>query len=371
MSEEAYENRFIDIWGYIPRVKKAIKARMNIMLRGPTGTGKTFLLGELAKEHKKTLFVTNMTCGATTEEIKGRYVVQPDEDGKTQVKWVDGILVTAMKKGAWLVIEEANFMPEELASVFYSVMDDRRNTILDEHENEVVTAHEDFRLFLTGNWGYKGTVIPNDAIRNRIDVYFDLKYLPEREEGKLIARETGVSSKIANLITKFAWKQRRIKSRHQPDISTRILIRWATLIQNGMTPIEAGEHTIIALLFHEESEKEKVREALKFEFEAIEDEMKPKGKATESASSEDVRAKVKSGDTINIGDLVSISKGKMKYFGRVTKITTSRSGKKIWALWNDDRDKAIKGVPCKVFPLETADLASRVILEATSEELEK
>ena len=88
--------------------------------------------------------ILNLSKMASTEEIKGRYVVQPDEDGKTTVRWIDGVLVTAMKKGYWVVIEEGNFMPEELASAFYSVMDDRRNIILDEHENEIIQAHPEF-----------------------------------------------------------------------------------------------------------------------------------------------------------------------------------------------------------------------------------
>lgn len=361
--DESYQNQFIDIWGYLPRIRKAIEQGYNIMFRGPTGTGKTYLLKELAKEYKKPLLILNMTCGASVEEVKGRYVVQPNESGDTTVKWIDGALVTAMKKGYWIVIEETNFMPEELASVFYSVMDDRRNIVLDEHENEVITAHPEYRLFMTANWGYKGTVIPNDAIRNRIDVYFDLGYLNEKEEGKLITRETELKEPIAQLISKFAWRQRQIKSRHQPDISTRILLRWAKLIKHGMHPLEAGEHTIVSLLFHDEKEKDKIREAMKFEFEAYDDLSTTKSRTTKKA-----KTTTKSGD-IEVGDLVSLEKSGLKFYGLVTKITSTRKGDKIWAFWNDKIDEAIKGTPSSWIPIESGDYVSKISLEKKASEL--
>ncbi len=382
--EEKYENKFVDIWGYTPSMKMAIKLKYNIMLRGSTGTGKTMWIKELAKEQGKTLIILNMTAGATIEEIKGRYVVQPDEDGKTRVVWIDGALVMAMKKGYWIVIEEANFLPEELASVFYSVMDDRRNIIIDEHENEIVKAHPDFQLFLTGNWGYKGTTIPNDAIRNRIDTYFDLTYLDEKNESALLVRETGVDKEVADLICKFAWSQRRIKSRNQPDISTRTLIRWATLIKNGMSSIKAGEHTIISLLYHEEKEKEKIRETLMFEFEALEDKIKAKkgGKTKSKSKSEETeetedevktiykrkKAKSKSGD-FEVGDLVQTDKHGKIYYGIIKRISTTRDGDKIWCLWNDNEGEAIAGKASPFIPYESKTKIELVSIVKKADEL--
>lgn len=365
--DNSYVNKFVDAGGVLPRVRKAIDIGYNVIFRGPTGTGKTFLVKELANEYKKTLLVLNMTAGAGIEEVKGRYVVQPDEDGKTRVVWIDGALVTAMKKGWWIVVEEANFMPEELASVFYSVMDDRRNIVLDEHENEMVTAHPEFRLFMTANWGYKGTVIPNDAIRNRLDFYADLTYLNEKEEAKLIARDTEIREDVAKLIAKFASKQRKIKSRHQPDISTRILIRWANLIKAGLSPLEAGEHTIVSLLFHEESEKEKIRETLSFEFEALEEELKKdpeksKGKSTSKSTP-------KRTGTIGDGDLIKTSRHGKEYYGIVRRITTTKEGNKYWCMWNEDYDDAIDGTPSPELPMEIPALHKNVELVKKKEEL--
>ncbi len=381
--DTTYQNKFIDKWDVLPRVRVAIEKGFNIMFRGPTGTGKTYLVKELSNEYKKRLLVLNMTAGASTEEVKGRYVAYPDEEGKTAVKWVDGVLVTAMKRGDWVVIEEANFMPEELASAFYSVMDDRRNIILDEHENELVKAHPEFRLFLTANWGYRGTTIPNDAIRNRVDFYADLPYLPEKDEASLIERETGVDNRVAKLISKFAWSQRKIKSRHQPDISTRILIRWATLVNSGLSPVKAGEHTVISLLYHDDKEKSKVRETLKFEFEALEVELEKssttkttaKKKPAAVTPGERVYSGKSSSGKINVGDLISVEKlgegGRVLMYGIVKRITTSRSGDKVWALWNEDKEAAIRKEPSSELPIESREKVSDCTLVMSGEDIAK
>lgn len=269
------QNGFIDEESVLPVIHKSIELGFNIGFRGPTGCGKTYLVQELAKQYNKKLSILNMTVDTEVEEIKGRLVPVYDDIKKELVfKWVNGVLVDAMLKGEWIVIEEANFMNEELASVFYSVMDHRRNIQLDEHKNELIKAHEDFRLFLTMNWGYKGTTQPNDAIRNRIDAWFDLKYLSQEKEAELLVERTnidgsgGVDKLVAQKIVDIANQFRnRDPSENLPDISTRILLRWASMVKSGVAPEIAAEHNIIPLLKYNELEKAKIREVVKTAFE--------------------------------------------------------------------------------------------------------
>jgi nitric oxide reductase NorQ protein len=261
---------FVDAKGFVPKMHQAIAQGMNVGLRGATGTGKTFLVRSEAKKQGKTLYTFNMTVHTGVEELKGRYVVKPGEGGAMQLQWVDGQLVEAMRRGDWVVIEEANFMPEEISSVMYSVMDDRREIVLDEHENEVIKAHPDFRLFLTMNWGYRGTTYPNDAIKNRIDVWFDIDYLPQELEAQLLVEKTGVDKDIAGIMAEFAAKVRESKDRSTSDLSTRTLVRWATLVKGGLSFLEAADCTVVPLLYYAESEKETVRKTLKFFFDGLE-----------------------------------------------------------------------------------------------------
>lgn len=299
------QNGFVDEDKVLPVVHKSIELGFNCGFRGPTGCGKTFLVQELAKQYGKKLSILNMTVDTEVEEIKGRLVPKYNKDTKElEFKWINGVLVDAMLYGHWLVIEEANFMNEELASVFYSVMDHRRNIQLDEHENELIKAHEDFRLFLTMNWGYKGTTQPNDAIRNRIDAWFDLKYLSQDKETDLLVQRTtrngesidkSVAYKIADIANQF---RKRDPSENLPDISTRILLRWASMVREGIEPEIAAEYNLIPLLKYDEIEKAKIREIVKTAFEKQEKVLKvTKGKQLDTAVIGD-------GNTIKAGDPV-------------------------------------------------------------------
>lgn len=253
MSEN--KTNFVDVEGILEHIEICTNLKHNIALRGKTGTGKTFLIRELARTKEKKLYTLNMTVNTTVDELKGCYVLRPSEKGVTG-EWKEGTLVKAMKEGAWLCIEEGNFMREELASVLYSVMDDRKELIIDEHEGEIIKAHPDFRLFFTMNWDYRGTVRPNDAIMNRINSWFDIDYLPREQEAKLIHERTKVEKQIASNIALYASKIRPLCQKDNlPDVSTRILLNWAELCKKGLDPLKAAAITVVPVMTHDPSVK--------------------------------------------------------------------------------------------------------------------
>lgn len=274
-NEEVEENwdKFIDTAAIVPMIKKSIELGHNVALRGSTGTGKTFLVRQLAKEYGVELATLNMTVNTSIDEIKGRYVLKPNKDGAMSADWFSSSIVNMMKNGGWVVIEEANFMRDEVASVLYSVMDDRREIILDEHEGEVIKAHKDFRVFMTMNWDYAGTQRFNSAIMNRINAWYDIDYLPSNLEAKLISGRTGIELDIAMKIAAFA-KGIREASRKEdlPDLSTRILINWAQYVKNGMPPMLAGEITAIPVIGYGDKEKNTARSLMRVMFGEEEDE---------------------------------------------------------------------------------------------------
>ena len=124
---------FVDEDGIIKNLDRAIALGHNIGLRGKTGTGKTTLIQEMARVAGKKLYILNMTATSGVDELKGRTIVKPSSTvmAKTIVEWIYGQLARAMQEGAWLCIEEANFMNEEMASVLYSVMDFRRSLTME------------------------------------------------------------------------------------------------------------------------------------------------------------------------------------------------------------------------------------------------
>lgn len=255
---------FIDTQNFLPAIEKAIELRHNVAFRGRTGTGKTFLVRQLARKAGKELATLNMTVNTSVDEIKGRYILTPAPSGAgMNAKWIDGSITRMMRTGGWVVIEEANFMRDEVASVLYSIMDDRRELIIDEHEGEVIKAHPEFRLFLTMNWDYSGTQRFNPAIMNRVNSWFDVEYLPEDAEMDLLVQRTGIDNTLARKICSFASKIRKIAPEDGlPDISTRILLNWAEMVKAGLKPIDAAEVSIIPILGYSKDEKDTPRELL-------------------------------------------------------------------------------------------------------------
>ena len=260
---------WIDEKGILPSLVTALNLEHNICLRGRTGTGKTYLIQELANAMGKSLTILNMTTHTSVDEIKGKWTVKPKASGESEVTWVKGLLVEAMEQGHWLAVEEFNFMSEELSSVFYSALDDRKSVILDEHENEEIKAHKDFRFFATLNWDYRGTTKPNPAIMNRIGSFFDLEYLAPKREAQLLMARTGLPKSIASLMTDFAKRIRNSEDDYE-DLSTRTLLKWGELVSQGLSVLDSAEQTVVPLLAYDEQAKKTVREELQLTFKVSE-----------------------------------------------------------------------------------------------------
>ena len=244
---------FIDRNSVLPFVLTAIDKNLILGMRGKTGTGKTWLIAELARVYKKELVTLNMNCNTTADEIKGKFAL--NEEGK--LSWLKSSVINAMENGHWLCIEEANFMSEEMASVFYSLLDWRKNLTIDEHTGETINSHQDFRVFLTMNPNYEGTTRMNDAIQNRINIWLDMDYLKPGQEKRLLMKRYTIDKDKAAILTNIADKIRKDDSYR--DLSTRTLENCAKLIEEGFDFKEAIEVTIVNTLTDDEVEKKKIR----------------------------------------------------------------------------------------------------------------
>ena len=89
---------WIDEKKILPSLVTALNLEHNICLRGRTGTGKTYLIQELAKAMGKNLTILNMTTHTSVDEIKGKWTVKPKSTGESEVTWVKGLLVEAMEQ---------------------------------------------------------------------------------------------------------------------------------------------------------------------------------------------------------------------------------------------------------------------------------
>ncbi len=206
----------------------AVKKNLPVLLVGDTGCGKTTMVKQQAKKHKKNVMRFNLTGETTVDEFIGKYTL---EEKKTV--WKDGILLTAMKEGHWLVVDEINVALPEILFVLHALLDDDRAVTVTTHDSEVVTPHKDFRFFATMNpvEEYSGTKDLNKAFLSRFPMILDVDYPDQATEYAILKQEAGCDEKTAAVCAEVGIMLRRNKKENTIfyTCSTRDLIQWARL----------------------------------------------------------------------------------------------------------------------------------------------
>ncbi|MFD1928292.1 AAA family ATPase [Sporosarcina siberiensis] len=164
----------------------SIVLKKPVLLKGPTGSGKTKLAQTVSKFFNQPMHSVNCSVDLDAESLLGfKTIIQ--KDGVTTIDFVEGPVVQAMKKGHILYIDEINMAKSETLPILHSVLDHRR-VLTNPFTNEVIVAHEDFTVISAINEGYVGTSPMNEALKNRF-VSFTIPYLSGIELKKVVINE--------------------------------------------------------------------------------------------------------------------------------------------------------------------------------------
>lgn len=158
-------------------VRASLTRRYPILLQGPTSSGKTSMIEHLAKLTGHKFLRINNHEHTSLDEYLGTYISTPTGDFVFQ----EGILVQALRKGHWIVLDELNLAPSEVLEALNRLLDDNRELLIPETQ-EVITPHPHFMLFATQNPAglYGGRKVLSRAFRNR---FLELEFndIPEHE----------------------------------------------------------------------------------------------------------------------------------------------------------------------------------------------
>jgi nitric oxide reductase NorQ protein len=197
--------------------------------------------------------IWEVNCGLSTSsfDLIGRFI------GLGKENWVDGLLTQWLRKGGIMYLDEANMMKQDVATRLNPVLDTRGHLVLNEKDSEVIERHKYGYMIISMNPAtaeFSGTKPLNAAMRRRMAVWINFDFLSVGEkisphEVEMLRKRTKVSQEVAyGIIQAGAELRRQYKAGDLPyGPSLGDLINWATLVYDGMTPMEAAEETIIGL----------------------------------------------------------------------------------------------------------------------------
>lgn len=189
---------------------------LNVLIEGPTGSGKTSGSMAYAAREKKMFYAVPSHSGAEQSQLFGKYV----PDGKGGFVWVDGPVTTLVRHGGVLLINEVNFLPERIASVLFGLLDKRRLIQLLDHKGETILAHKDLLIVADCNPGYRGTRALNEAFRNRFAIKMFWDY-DDSVEQHLIKSKS---------LIRMAKQFRAAGDQYRTPISTNMLIEFERFV---------------------------------------------------------------------------------------------------------------------------------------------
>ena len=221
----------------------AYEARMPVMLKGPTGCGKSRFVEYMAWKLKKPLITVACNEDMTASDLVGRFLL--DING---TKWQDGPLTVAARIGAICYLDEVVEARQDTTVVIHPLTDHRRVLPL-EKKGELVQAHDDFQIVISYNPGYQSLMKDLKQSTKQRFGGMDFDYPDHDTETEIVAHEGGVDSDTAEKLVQIAQRSRNLKGHGLDEgMSTRLLVYAAQLMSKGISAEHACQMALVTPL---------------------------------------------------------------------------------------------------------------------------
>ncbi|OLL27013.1 Midasin [Neolecta irregularis DAH-3] len=235
--------------------------RIPVLIQGPTSTGKTSMIDYIAKKTGHKFVRINNHEHTDLQEYIGTYV--SNDEGK--LAFVEGILVEALRKGHWIVLDELNLAPSDVLEALNRLLDDNRELHIPETQ-EIVKPHPNFMLFATQNPPglYGGRKYLSRAFRNRfLELHFD--DIPEEELEIILCERCKIApsycKKIVEVYKQLAVRRQttRLFEQKKSFATLRDLFRWAGREAIGYQQLAENGYMLLAERIRRNDERQAVK----------------------------------------------------------------------------------------------------------------
>ncbi len=221
----------------------AYQVRMPVMLKGPTGCGKSRFVEYMAWKLAKPLISVACTEDMTASDLVGRHLL--DING---TRWQDGPLTVAARIGAICYLDEVVEARQDTTVVIHPLTDHRRELPL-EKKGEMVQAHPDFQLVISYNPGYQSLMKDLKQSTKQRFGGIDFDYPEAGVEAEIVAHEGGVALEVAQKLVQVGASSRNLKGHGLDEgMSTRLLIYAAQLMGEGVDATAACRMALVTPL---------------------------------------------------------------------------------------------------------------------------
>jgi len=239
----------------------AYEARLPVMVKGPTGCGKSRFVEYMAWKLGKPLITVACNEDMTASDLVGRYLL--DANG---TRWLDGPLTTAARIGAICYLDEVVEARQDTTVVIHPLTDHRRTLPLDK-KGELIEAHSDFQLVISYNPGYQSLMKDLKQSTKQRFAGFEFDYPTAEVETGIVAKETDIDSELAAKLVQIGATARNLKGHGLDEgISTRLLTYAAALIKNGVEAKAACRMALVRPITDDEDIRDTLDHAINATF---------------------------------------------------------------------------------------------------------
>lgn len=247
------EPYYLALGDEIALFEAAYSARLPVLLKGPTGCGKTRFIEHMAWKLQRELATVACHEDLTATDLVGRYLLSGEE-----TVWMDGPLTRAVRSSSICYLDEVVEARNDTTVIIHALTDHRRLLPIDKTA-ETLKAHDDFLLVISYNPGYQSVLKDLKPSTRQRFVSIEFDYPSPEAEAEILVAESGIDSETAMRLARIGAGTRNLRERGFEDgVSTRLLVYAGQLIGQGVAPRRACEAALVQAISDEEDMQQAV-----------------------------------------------------------------------------------------------------------------